>query len=265
MEIKKVKTIYFSPTGTSKKIVRAIGEGGGRTLKIEEFDLTFPDHAPRIEVAENELAIVGVPVYAGRVAPLAKERLKSVYGSNSNVIIAVLYGNREFEDALIELRDMMMAQSFSVIAACAFVGEHSFSSAAMPIGQGRPDDQDLVIANEFGQKVMEQMSTYHKADDGLFNVPGDTPYKEGMMNLPFTPQIDIERCTQCEACIPTCPARAISLEDQIRIDREVCTFCCACIKNCPEGVVSITAPPILEKVAWLHANCQERKEPKLFL
>ncbi len=265
MEITKVNTIFFSPTGTSKKVVEAIAEGARGTCPVEERDLTRPGYEQNMTVAADELAVIGVPVYAGRVASLALERLQGLSGSDSPAILVVLYGNREFEDALIELRDILAEQAFSIVAACAFIGEHSFSSTVMPIGLGRPDDKDLATARTFGQQVMEQIMSSSESVKKKLQVPGKVPYKERMKKLPFSPQVNLEECTQCELCISSCPAGAILLDGQITIKAELCIFCCACIKNCPEEAVSIGAPPVQEIRAWLHANFQERKEPELFV
>ncbi len=264
MDITKIKTIFFSPTGTSKKVVKAIAEGGKMPDACDELDLTYPGHHREVMIAGDELAIIGVPVYGGRVAPLARERLKGIRGNNSPAVIVVVYGNREFEDALIELRDIVTAQSFSVVAAGAFVGEHSFSSVEIPIAEGRPDRADLTAAGDFGGKVMERIRISAKPEQGRLQVPGNIPYLESMKKLPFTPQVNVEKCTQCEICITSCPAGAISLDTSIEIDPQKCTFCCACIKNCPEEAISIAAPPLVEKAEWLHSNCRERKEPQLF-
>ncbi len=263
MNITKIRTIFFSPTGTSKKVVKAIAEGGKMPDDVNELDLTYPGYNQEVVIAGDELAIIGVPVYGGRVAPLARERLKAIRGNNSPAVIVVVYGNREFDDALIELRDIVAAQSFSVVAAGAFIGAHSFSSARVPIAEGRPDKIDFSVAGEFGAKVMERIRI-SATEPGSLQVPGDVPYLDGMKKLPFTPQINTEECTQCEICISSCPAGAISLDTSIEIEPQKCTFCCACIKDCPEDAITIAAPPLMEKAEWLHTNCRERKEPQLF-
>lgn len=265
MQYTKTRLIYFSPTRTSQKVVEAIGSGFSE-MEMENIDLTYPDFKTGVQLGSDELAIIGVPVYAGRVAAPAVERLKAIKGSNTPVILVVLYGNREYEDALIELRDLALKNSFIPIAACAFIGEHSFSSSDMPIAEGRPDDLDLVAAKDFGGKVFSTLSALaDKPQNQSVEVPGDRPYKAGMGFLPFTPMVDHLKCTQCGECVATCPSGAIALHAEIAMDVELCIFCCACIKNCPEGAVKIDAAPLQQKQQWLHDNCGERKDPEFFL
>ncbi|MFW2369060.1 MAG: 4Fe-4S binding protein [Desulforhopalus sp.] len=265
MEIRKVVTVSFSPTGTSKKIVEAIASGISG-VECSSIDLTFSIENQEKTFQPDELVIIGVPVYAGRVAPLAVERLKAIRGNNSLAVVVVLYGNREYEDALIELRDLAAEASFRPVAASAFIGEHSFSNAGKPIAEGRPDSADLAAAAEFGRsignKILELKTT---ADLTILQVPGNVPYKEAMGSLPFTPKVDEAQCTLCGLCMETCPSGAIAIDETVVMDVDRCVFCCACIKNCPENAVEIDAAPLLEKRQWLHENYAARKEAEFFL
>lgn len=262
MTIQAIKTVFFSPTKTSQKIAQAISEGFSTSHLTEHINLTPPDYTEKIQLSSDELAIIAVPVYAGRVAPVAKERLQNISGDNSPAILVVLYGNREYEDALIELKDIAESQSFRVIAAAAFIGEHSFSTEDQPTAHGRPDEKDLSMAREFGKKVQHTLDTNSV---GEIQIPGNRPYRDGMPNLPFTPHVLEENCTQCEECISVCPTGAIALTDTIQINPESCTFCCACIKTCPESCISLGETPMAEKAEWLHTNYSVRKEPEFFI
>ena len=104
MKISVVHTIFFSPTHTSLKIADAIAEGMG-TCEHKELDITYEKPVKNILIEEG-VAVISVPVYGGRVAETAVERLRSIRGNNIPAVVAVVYGNRDYEDALIELRDI---------------------------------------------------------------------------------------------------------------------------------------------------------------
>lgn len=263
MKIDRVQTLYFSPTGTTKKVVTEMGREFSGS-KVPSFDLTYPEFNLPQGLSTGDLVFVGVPVYAGRVPTLAVERLQGLEGNGARMVVTVVYGNREYEDALLELRNIALDNGFQVVAGCAFIGEHSFSSSEMPIAAGRPDESDLKVARNFAKQIKACLEDLANPVAGPLDIPGDEPYKEGMMNLPFTMGVDEEKCSLCETCISTCPAGAISLSGQIVMSADLCILCCACIKNCPEEAVSLTAPPLQEKVVWLHENCKIRKEPVLF-
>ncbi len=265
MNIKKIRLISFSPTRTSKRVIDAIASGI-RDIPVEALDLTYPDAVSTMQLGADELAVIGVPVYAGRVAPVAVQRLAAIQGNNTPAVIVVIYGNREFEDALLELKDIAEKAAFIPMAAGAFIGEHSFSGPATPVGADRPDAADLLAAQAFGAKIREKIATVGDVAAGSgVEVPGNRPYRDGGGSIPFTPKVIQEKCTQCGTCLSTCPTGAISLESEIVIDQNLCIFCCACIKICPEEAVLIDAEPMKQKRQWLYENCAERKEPALYL
>ncbi len=265
MKIKKIWLISFSPTRTSKKIVDAIASGI-EGIPSETIDLTYPDKIPTMRFGSDELVIIGVPVYAGRVAPLAVKRLAALQGDNTPAVVAVLYGNRDFEDALVELLDIVLNKSFKPAAACTFIGEHSFSGSKTPIAAGRPDSEDLAQAKAFGSKIGDKFASLKSPETAQCpTVPGNIPYKEGAGPMPFTPLLIESACTQCSACLSVCPTGAISLESKIEIDCAACIFCCACIKICPENALTLDAGPLKQKQQWLFEHCAERKEAELYL
>jgi ferredoxin len=265
MQVKKIWLITFSPTRTSQHAVEAIASGLP-VIPMENMDLTYSGAVSVRWFAADELVIIGVPVYAGRVAPLAVKRLGMLRGHNTPTVITVTYGNRDFEDALIELNDIALQAAFLPVAACTFIGEHSFSGPATPIAAGRPDSVDLATTKAFGLKIGEKLARLE--EPGIIRcpeVPGKRPYKEGMGPMPFTPGLLKSRCTQCAACLPVCPTGALSLESRIEVDGDLCIFCCACIKVCPEGALQIDAAPLIQKRQWLYEHCARRKEPELYL
>lgn len=265
MRIQKIWAAFFSPTGTSKTIVGEISAGIS-VDRWETIGLTYSD-VPEKNFGEDELVVIGVPVYAGRVAPLAKKRLENLQGGNTPIVVVVLYGNREYEDALLELKDIASAASFIPIAGAAFIGEHSFSDDDLPIASGRPDKNDLAKARAFGGKIGKKLGDLEEGEHpSILVVPGNSPYKEYLGPLPVTPEVDVEKCSRCGLCVPVCPDAAIHLKEDGPV-RDVgrCIFCCACIRACPEKALFIGAPAVQEKRKWLHDNYARRKEPELFL
>jgi len=265
MKINKIWTVSFSPTGNSKRIIEAIASTS-KGIPVEHIDRTSPDAVSAIQFGPRDLVIFGVPVYAGRVAPLAVTRVQDIKGERTPAVIVVTYGNREFEDALIELKDITEKAGFMPIAAGAFIGEHSFSGPSTPIAAGRPDAHDLATAKTFGEKISKKLSDVEEWKASYCpEVPGNRPFKEGMAKLPFTPLLQANQCTQCELCIAACPTGAISLKSLIEIEQSLCIFCCSCIKTCPEHALIIDAAPLQQKRQSLYEQCSERKEPQMYL
>ncbi len=260
MQYTSVHLIYFSPTHTSAKIAYAIVEG----MNVKTFSESDITHEKPVETSiEDELTVVAVPVYGGRVAETALDRLQMFQACNAPVVPVVVFGNRDYEDALLELSDTLKAQGFIPVAAGAFIGEHSYSRRDMPIAAGRPDDEDLNKAMAFGKAIMAKLNKPESPEEAEpLQIKGNFPYKVKSPSTPQAPVTDSELCTQCEYCIDVCPTDAISLaDDGMYSDPAKCIKCCACVKECPESARSFDTP----YTALLHKNCSARKEPELFM
>ena len=83
------------------------------------------------------------------------------------------YGNRAFEDALLEEQDICQAHGFHGIAAGAWIAPHTFSGR---IGAGRPDGADLEKVREFAAGVRALLERPDWRTCRL-TVPGDRPYR----------------------------------------------------------------------------------------
>jgi ferredoxin len=266
MDINTVKLIYFSPTGTTKSVLEGIAQGL-QAETIKHLDMTLPDASTRaIAETHGELAIVGAPVYGGRLPPDAAQRLHRLAGDDTPAVVVVVYGNREYEDALLELNNLVTEAGFIPVAGGAFIGEHSFNSEAMPIATGRPDEEDLEKATEFGKAIREKMRGLNTLDEMVpLKVPGDFPYKKWSKWPGVAPSTQEATCIQCETCISVCPTAAITMDGTLKTNSDICIVCCACVKACPTGARIADHPRIRQSQEWLSTNCRQRKEPETFL
>lgn len=266
METKQVKLIYFSPTGTSRKVLQGIAQGIS-VEDVEQIDLTLPENSHRsIPVFSDELVLIGAPVYGGRLPIDVVTRFKKLKAENTSAVLVVTYGNREFDDALLELKNLAIELGFHPIAGGAFIGEHSFASKKVPIANGRPDSLDLQKAVNFGEKIIEKVTALQSSATRLdLKVPGSFPYEaEGARPLAVSPVTREDTCTVCRTCASVCPAGAISINGSVTTEVERCIRCCACIKNCPEGARVMENETWEYITTWLNENCSSRKEPQFF-
>jgi len=256
----KTNLIYFSPTETSEKICKSIAKGIGFDTEI--FDIT-PYGSDVDTLISDGISVFAFPVYAGRVPLIVAERMKNIKSDGSAAVAVVLYGNRDYDDALVELKDMLNDAGFKVIAGAAFIGEHSYSSSKTPVAKNRPDEEDIKKASDFGKAVLEK---FESGNTETPEMKGNYPYKERMGFKDVTPLTHKHKCALCGSCIKICPTKAISFEKgQIVSTADKCIMCCACIKKCPNNARYIGAEPLLERIDMLHKNCQTRKEPETFL
>ncbi|MGD9160522.1 MAG: 4Fe-4S binding protein [Desulfobacteraceae bacterium] len=266
MQISKIVTACFSPTGTTRKILDAIARGMDIAQR-KTIDLTLPQDTLKQSIEFNdELVILGAPVYGGRLPGEAVKRLSKLKGKNTPAVVIVLYGNREFEDALLELRDIAVNQGFIPVAGAAFIGEHSYTSPETPIANGRPDSGDIARAEGFGKEIFNKLSSIGPLKDGKFvEVPGNTPYKDAMPLTDDCAKSDMDICTFCSTCVTLCPTGAIADDDTYTTDPNLCILCCACVKGCPEGARYMDSEKIKKASKWLSENCATPKQPLTFI
>ena len=265
MEVKRVKIISFSPTGTTQKVLESIAKG--ITVEdVEHINLTLPEGAQQtIPPFSDELVIIGAPVYGGRLPVDAIDRFKQLKARKTLAILIVVYGNRDFEDALLELKNLAIELGFNPVAGGAFIGEHSFASMDVPIANGRPDSLDVQKAVDFGAKIKDKVTTLQSPDVQMdLEIPGRFPYEGGARPMAVSPVTREDTCTVCGTCAGVCPTAAISVNGSVATTIELCIRCCACIKNCPTGA-RIMEDSSWENIAnWLKENCRTRKEPQIF-
>jgi len=266
MKIKQVKLVYFSPTGTSRSVLESIAKGI-TTENAEHIDLTLPKSVQStIAPLADELCILGAPVYGGRLPADAIKRFKQLKAGNTPAVLVVLYGNREFEDALLELKNLALKLGFNPVAAAAFIGEHSFATGDVPIANGRPDSRDLQEAMAFGEKIKAKVTAMPSPGPQMdFEIPGTFPYEAaGARPMSVSPVTMEDTCTLCGKCAEVCPTAAISVDEAVTTETGNCIRCCACIKNCPEGARVMPDGAWKDIANWLHENCSVRKEPQMF-
>ena len=263
--MQSLKLVYFSPTGTTKAVVQGISRGINQ-CSVEIIDITRPDARKKpLQTSENELLVIAVPVYMGRVPALLMEWLQAIKAQKTPVVCVVVYGNKVYDDALLELKNIMTKCGCKPIACAAYIGEHSFSSSETPTAEGRPDTRDLNHAELFGRKINEKLLSVSSVDHiSDINIPGNYPYR-GVTKLWSVDFIAISNeCTQCGICAEGCPVGAIDPENSVLIDTEKCIMCCACIKSCPQNARTMKTGPVKDAAIRLNKLYNERKKPVFF-
>lgn len=266
MKVSSVKLVYFSPTGTTKKILEGIAKGMG-VEDVDHVEMTLPDATTKpLKKFTDELVVIGAPVYAGRLPDDAGKRFKRFSAQNTPAVLVVVYGNREYEDALLELTHLSKDLGFIPISAGAFIGEHSYATKDVPIANGRPDTKDIEKATEFGAAIMRKISDIQTLDGvSPLNITGNFPYKERTPFPQVSPITLEDTCTLCGICADICPKAAITVNNTVETDPNLCIRCCACVRECPEDARVMDDQRIKDVAKWLNENCSLRKEPEVFI
>ena len=251
----KIHQIIFSPTGGTQRVSEILCQGMGKESVVTDLCVKAADiQLPNIQ--EDDLAIIAMPVFAGRVPALAVERLRMVKPNSAKCVVVAVFGNRAYDDALLEMQDVASEIGFRVIAAVAAVAEHSI---IRKYGKGRPDANDEQMLRQFGTDIIRKAGS---DDCTMPQVPGNRPYKKGGK----VPQPQGRRgCNRCSVCAEHCPANAIPVADPKTVDTEKCISCMKCVSVCPTGTRGIGAMMTLMATQALKTVCAIRKENELYI
>lgn len=162
----------------------------------------------------------------------------------------VVYGNRAYEDSLLELKNLLKENGFSCIARGAFLGEYSYTKK---VAANRPDKSDIEKAQEFGKLIREKLENNSYSHD--IEVKGNFPYKAEMPVFPIAP-VPNENCVDCGSCASVCPIGAINIDNHKDINP---TKCFACVRACRFEGRGFAGNPLADKIKFLETKCTDRK------
>lgn len=243
--------IIFSPTGGTEKVAHILGgHGNENTVKIDLSDAKTD--FTKCVIDKEDRVLIAVPSFGGRAPSVAIERLKKIAGNGAKCTPVCVYGNRAYEDTLVEMEDAAKESGFQVVAAVAAVAEHSI----MPqYAAGRPDASDKKQLEQFAEQIAGKT-------EAVVSIPGNRPYKKaGGAGLVPKPTKD---CVKCGMCAEGCPVQAID-STSFAADSKKCIACMRCVKQCPHQARKVNNAMVSIAAMAIKKACSVRKENELFL
>jgi len=249
--------IVFSPTGGTKKVSDLFVSSfhaESTLIDLSDRNLDFSSFS----FSSEDICIVSVPSYGGRVPDTAAARLRLMDGGQARAILIVVYGNRAYDDTFAELKDILQNSNFSCIAAVAAIAEHSI---IRQFAAGRPDAKDAKELAHFAETIRSQIDAGQISAN--LDLPGNRPYRE-YHGVPIKPQAG-KACIRCGLCAQKCPVGAIPADSPSKTDTEKCISCMRCIALCPHKARSVNKALLAASSLKLKKACGGYKENELFL
>lgn len=264
---KQIGIVYFSPTNTTKQICKSIASGMGSN-EPDDFNITKPDFREKLmfnqaAIIDNiDHLIIGAPVYAGKLPVQVIECLNALSGKGKECTVVVVYGNRDYGVALLNLAEILSKKGFKIVAAGAFIGQHSYKDI-IPIAIGRPDKNDLKLAFNFGKNSLDNSKhlAIEKIPKQVDWISKSKSYFKSV-SVKYLP----ENCTQCGICAKHCPIGIISTETGDYLSKKAkndCIACMACVFECKYNARIIEANFLSKLILRTHLKkaSMQRLEP----
>ncbi len=269
--------IYFSPTGGTKKVADLVCQTLFQGQEITQIDLSQPEEDFfKYKFESGDVCVIAMPSFGGRVPAMACKRLAELSADKTRAVLLAVYGNREFEDTLVEMEDVLSEKGFECVAAISAIAEHSI---VRQYGIGRPDEKDETELAEFAGQIkryLEEGSKQSQPDKKRPDssrqidssnctawIPGNRPYKK-LGTVPMKPQAD-DTCLKCGTCAAKCPVQAIPPQRPWETDGEKCISCMRCLAICPAHARKLDADRLAGLAERLKNVCSGRKENRLYL
>ena len=262
MKIKKIKFAYFTPIQMTRRYVYCVAAGMSNGIPTEQYNLTAVAERSKQHYFEpDEMLIAALPSFGGRIPQVAPALLRNLHGQGTPAVVIVTYGNRGYDDTLLEMQNILQEQGFVIVGGAALVSVHALSEK---VGAGRPDAADLAFARDFGVQIRQKVEAMGETPVSM-EMPGNTPLKDLPPKMGFSP-ITNDKCVLCMQCFRWCPTDAITYDNPNETDASRCVMCFGCVTRCPVDARQVVNQPFLDRIKQLEENFSgKRCEPEMFL
>lgn len=250
--------IYFSARGTTRTCAEWIGKG--LDMEMVSYDWLRQPCTEPMKISGDDVLLFSMPVYGGYIPKLCKDMAVNLEGNHTPAIIAAVYGNRHYDNALLQMKDILTDRGFRVIAAGAFLAEHSIFPM---VAAGRPDEKDKEAMTEFAKRCSRILAEKDFEAYGGLQVPGTPGYDDTYKGVGWKPDGD-DTCIGCGTCVTVCLKNAVNPDDPKKTDTELCISCGACIYNCPVGARNHHKEGYQEAGLQFAKRCSEYRMPEAY-
>jgi flavodoxin/NAD-dependent dihydropyrimidine dehydrogenase PreA subunit len=261
----KILISYFSATGNTEKMAKAIGKRLAELGARVEFKDATPLDARQepMDMKQYDAAVFGSPIHSMRSPRLFREWLATLDGLGKPCAMFFTFGGFQIHPTHFDTCNRLQERGFKVVASADFPGVHTFNLCGWQSMQGRPDQEDMDLAAQYAEAIYPRLSGQ---DPSVVCELDPGPYTEEQLDQfespPFKtaailPTRGGQECQLCMLCEEQCPSGAMDAEKG-EVDKDKCILCLQCVQNCPDEALEVGD---MSKVfAWKMDNDKETPE-----
>jgi len=246
----KCLVIYFSQTGSTKKVAQAIYSGiksAGVACDITpvsvglDWRTTYLRDVDFNTIADYDLIAMGTLVAHWREPnniAILEENLPDLSGKHCFLFATHGMGRAQ---VFASMAEKLRRKGLTVIGYSSWYGNCYIHMVPKPyFSDGHPDEIDLSEAEEFGREMVERSRRITRGEIGLIpEIPPPIAMTPPITMLKLT--YDKEKCTypKCGLCMEYCPMGVIDFSVTPPVFQgEGCIDCYLCEKICPTGAIN---------------------------
>ncbi len=259
----KAVIFYFSESGNTEKVAITIYErlekAGYEVAPVRFLDIEdLPAAADGVD-----LFAVGFPTFFGYTPKFMSDALKGLKNVHeTDAIVFTTYGGMTAGDSLYEAASILARKGYNILGGLKIEGSDDYPQGReLRINEGRPDEGDLMIANEFVDKILEAKAGGRSLDPvvlasntSFFAVNRGKPRRRviGRMRKPVEGKVvfDPKQCIFCVTCIQSCPTKSIKKGKRTPEFNWKCidgVRCYQCVRACPGKAFTVEYPLPVEE------------------
>ena len=196
----------------------------------------------QISLSKYDAVIFGFPIYSLRAPRVCRQWLEQLDGDGKKCSVFFTFGGFGKDPAHYYMKELLEKRSFTLVSTAEFLGVHTFDRCGWQAAEGRPNQADFKVAEEFSHKTLKRFTGEDPNTICDFDKPMYPSEQLDMAeNFRFQlitqlPSRDSRSCSMCMLCEKLCPTNAMDAEKGIA-DPTSCIACFRCIANCPDRVL----------------------------
>lgn len=241
--------IYFSLTGNTKKIAKAIHQGMSHLM--EPCDIATTKEVDVQRLGDYDLIGLGFPDW-GHALPLPIQHVIDAMARLKGQYVFTFFTHGTLPEWGYQVLNALQKKELAVIGIRHWYGSVNLPRIPKPfLTDGHPDSIDLKEAESFGEEMAGLRQRISR--EGPKIIPPLPPIPEQPSRPPAVigdnpPKLNIEKCRypECQLCMDHCPMNGIDLSVSPPVFAKPCRSCNFCEMICPEGAIETDYDSLVE-------------------